>query len=524
MNSAGGAGIADPVGPGASSVLSPLRVESGGNTFLAALPERDRDRVMALGSIITAAAGSVLHESGGPIDDIWFPVECVISLSATMRDGAEAEVAIIGREGLVGVTALLGGTDTNWNESVVQIGGTVLRVPVVRMREEAFRSGTLRLWLQRFAQALLVQTSQTAACNRFHSIDQRLARSLLILLDRIHGDRIAITHERLARLLGSFRPGVTIAAGRLQELGIIMNSRGSIRVIDRARLTGESCECYEAVASEYERLLDAEAVQQSSAASEIPTETLREVNSRLMIAAIREQQARERAEETNDLTSRFFATLSHELRTPLTAILGWADVLQSREFDEEMFELAIDTIHRNAEAQKRLINDMLDLAQLRTGKLPLELEPLDVTLAVRAAVASSRPAADATSLAISVIAGEGVTANADPVRLHQILTNLLANAVKFTPPGGSIEVTVLTTPAEVQISVRDSGRGIDAELLPHVFDHFRQGAAAPSGELGMGLGLAIVKQLVALHGGSVSVQSAGPGRGATFVVTLPRGE
>ena len=337
--------------------------------MLAALPDRDRDRVMALGSVITAPAGAVLLESGGRVDALWFPIGCVASLSTTMRDGSEAEVAIIGREGLVGVTAFLGGTDTTWNESVVQIGGTVLRVPVERMREEVSRSTTLRLLLQRFAQALLVQTSQTAACNRFHSIDQRLARSLLILLDRVDGDQIVITHERLARLLGSFRPGVTIAARRLQERGIIMNRRGSIRVLDRDRLARESCECYEAVASEYARLLDVEAVRQLSVTSEIANETLRELNSRLMIAAIREQQARERAEETNDLTSRFFATLSHEMRTPLTAILGWADVLQSRDFDVEMFDVAIDTIHRNAEAQKRLVNDMLDLAQLRAGKL-----------------------------------------------------------------------------------------------------------------------------------------------------------
>jgi signal transduction histidine kinase len=498
-------------------------VASGGNAFLAALPERDHDRVMALGSIITVTAGHVLHERGRDAHFVWFPIDSVASLSASMRDGAEAEAAIIGREGLVGVTSLLGGTDVAWNDTVVQIGGAMLRVPVERMREETSRSAPLRLLLQRFAQALLVQTTQTAACNRFHSIEQRLARCLLILLDRVDGDQIVITHERLARLLGSFRPGVTIAARHLQDRGILTNTRGSIRVIDRAGLTAESCECYEAVASEYERLLDTEAAQQSSVPSEIPTEILRELNSRLMIAAIREQEARERAEETNDVTSRFFATLSHELRTPLTAILGWADVLQSREFDEDMLALAIDTIHRNAEAQKRLINDMLDLAQLRAGKLRLAREPLDVTVAVRAALASSRPAADATSLAISVIAGEGVTAQADPVRLHQILTNLLANAVKFTPPGGSIEVTVLPTSTEVQISVRDSGRGIDAELLPHVFEHFRQGTAAVSGELGMGLGLAIVEQLVTLHGGSVSVQSAGAGSGATFVVTLPRG-
>lgn len=261
------------------------------NEFLAALSERDRDRIAAFGTVVSVPVGTVLHESGRVITDVWFPLDSVASLTATMQDGAEAEVAIIGREGLVGVTALLGGTDTTWNESAVQIGGEVLRVPADRLRQESARSGSLRLLLQRYAQALLVQTSQNAACNRFHSIDQRLARCLLVLLDRVDGDEIAVTHDRLARLLGSFRPGVTIAAGRLHEHGIIATSRGNIRVLDRARLAAVACECYEAVASEYDRLLAVDAAQSSS--DDLPYEMLREVNSHLMVTAIREQQARE---------------------------------------------------------------------------------------------------------------------------------------------------------------------------------------------------------------------------------------
>ena len=497
--------------------------EAHRNTFLATLPERERERITAFGEIVAVIPGQVLHESGRTIREVWFPTDCVATLGTSMQDGAEAEVAIIGHEGLVGVIALLGGTDTTSNEAAIQIGGGALCVPIERLREETDRSSALRLLLQRYAQALLAQASQTAACNRFHSIEQRLARCLLALHDRVSRDEILITHERLASVLGSFRPSVTLAAQRLQDHDIVRYARGRIEIVDRARLAEISCECYAAVASEYHRLLGSELVEQLSGMNNIPGETVREVNSRLMVAAIREQQARERAEEANEVTTRFFATLSHELRTPLTAILGWSDVLQqSQELDDETLHLAIDTIRRNAETQKRLVNDMIDLTRLRAGKVSLRLEPVDVAGAVRAAIASSRPSADQSSIAISFIAGEPATANADPVRLDQIFSNLLSNAVKFTLPGGSIEVAMVARPSDVEISVRDSGCGITADLLPHVFDQFRQGPTA-SGELGMGLGLAIVHQLVTLHGGTVDVQSAGPGSGATFTVVLPRG-
>jgi signal transduction histidine kinase len=492
------------------------------NTFLAALPERERERILAAGQIVPVAAGDVLHESGRVIHEVWFPLDSVASLRASMQDGTEADVAIIGAEGLIGVTPFLGGTDTTSQEAVVQIGGDILRVPVERLRQEVARSTPLRLLLQRYSQALLVQASQTAACNRFHSIEQRLSRCLLALHDRVSRGEIRITHERLAAILGSFRPGVTLAAQHLQDRGIVHYTRGRIEIVDREQLSRVACECYEAVASEYGRLLGPEAIEQLSVVSDIPDETLREVNGRLIVAAIREQQAREAAEEANELAARFFATLSHELRTPLTAILGWSNVLQSRELDDETLALAIDTIHRNAETQKRLVNDMVDLARLRSGKISLRREPVDLPAAVRAAMASCRPSADDSSIAISFISVEPVTAEVDPVRLHQILSNLLSNAVKFTPAGGSIEVALLAGPTDVRISVRDSGRGITAELLPHVFDQFRQGPAAASGELGMGLGLAIVQQLVTLHGGTVHVESRGTGSGTTFTVVLPR--
>jgi signal transduction histidine kinase len=496
---------------------------SQSNTFLASLPEEERQRVVAAGELVSLPAGSVLHRSGGVIDDAWFPIDSVGSLHAKMQDGAEAEVAIIGPEGLLGVTALLGGAETTWNEAAVQIGGELLRVPIDSLNRQAGRTPMLRLLLQRWAQALLVQTSQTAACNRFHSLDQRLARCLLVLDDRVRHGEIAITHERLASLLGSLRPGVTVAAQRLQEQEIIDYRRGRIRIVERNRLEQTACECYGAVAAEYQRLLGPESLQQLSATAAVPDETLRELNSRLLVSAIREQAAREQAEEVNDVTTRFFAALSHELRTPLASILGWSQLLQSRELDDDTIKLAIETIRQNAEAQKHLVDEMLDLARLRTGQLQLNVERLDIGTAVSSAVASSRPAADAASIAISVITGEPVLADADPVRLQQILTNLLSNAVKFTPRGGSIEVAVVATEFDVRIHVRDSGRGIEPDLLPYVFDSFRQGAPAPSGELGMGLGLAIVRQLVTVHGGTVDVQSEGTTKGATFTIVLPRG-
>ncbi|HYO77324.1 MAG TPA: ATP-binding protein [Thermoanaerobaculia bacterium] len=462
----------------------------------------------------------MLHESGQVIRTVCFPLDCVASLSTAMESGAGASVAIIGDEGLVGVTAFLAGTNTSWNEAAVQIGGDALRVPVEGLREEVARSAVLRQLMQRYTQALLVQTSQAAACSRFHPLEQRLARSLLALHDRIGGDEIRITHDRLAAILGTLRPSTTLAAQHLQDEGSIAYTRGRVTVTNRARLADAACECYAVVASEYDRLLDPEALG-GSAASVTNDDTLREVNSRLMVSAIREQQARENAERANDVAAQFFATLSHELRTPLTATLGWSDLLASGELDDATLSNAIGTLRRNAEAQQRVIDDMLDLTRLRSGEVALQREPVDVAAAVRDAVASSRPAADTSLVAISVIADEPLRTNADAERLQQLLTNLLSNALKFTPAGGSIEVTAREVDGNVQIGISASGRGLAPNLRPHTFEPSHDDAP-PAGELALALRLAIARQLVTLHHGSIDVKSGARGEGTTFTVTLPR--
>jgi PAS domain S-box-containing protein len=236
-----------------------------------------------------------------------------------------------------------------------------------------------------------------------------------------------------------------------------------------------------------------------------------------------ERGARAEAERASAIKDEFLATLSHELRTPLNAILGWVRVLEKRAADPAMVAEGIAVIARNAKAQSDLIADLLDMNRIMSGRIRLEREDLDLPAVARDAIDAIRPAADAKQLRLELIAhpvGDG--ARGDPGRVQQILWNLLSNAVKFTPKGGLIQVTLRQDGPAARIEVRDTGNGIAAQLLPHVFDRFRQGDASTTREHGgLGLGLAIVKQLVELHGGSVRAESPGPGQGATFTVELP---
>jgi PAS domain S-box-containing protein len=252
-------------------------------------------------------------------------------------------------------------------------------------------------------------------------------------------------------------------------------------------------------------------------------EMLRDANSRLVEAAVREQEARAEAEEANRLKDEFLATLSHELRTPLTAILGWTHLLRSGRLDEESAARAVEIIERNADAQNRLIEDILDVSRVVTGKLALHVEPVEPAAVIEAAAEAVRPAAEAKRVELKIPASaEAVSVSVDAARLRQVVWNLLTNAVKFTPEGGKVEVRVERADSSVRIKVSDSGEGIDPEFLPYVFDRFRQADASTTRKRGgLGLGLAIVRHLVELHGGTVSAESEGPGRGATFTVTLP---
>jgi hypothetical protein len=241
---------------------------------------------------------------------------------------------------------------------------------------------------------------------------------------------------------------------------------------------------------------------------------------RLYEASIR---ARFDAEVANRAKDDFLSTVSHELRTPLTAVLGWASILRARVSEPVTVERGLTIIERNARAQAQLIEDILDVSRMATGKLRLEIAIVDAAALVQAAVDLVLPTAEARGVTIAVIVDPEVGCfAADPARLQQIAGNLLSNAVKFTPRGGRVVVRLDRLKGHVRLRVTDTGKGILPDLLPHIFDQFRQGESHSTRSYGgLGLGLAIVKHLVELHDGVITADSAGPGQGAMLTVTLP---
>jgi len=235
------------------------------------------------------------------------------------------------------------------------------------------------------------------------------------------------------------------------------------------------------------------------------------------------ERARSEAEAANRIKDEFLATLSHELRTPLTSLLGWSSVLREARRDEKVLSQGLDAIDRNARVQAQLIDDLLDVSRIVSGKLNLDVRPLDISSVVRAAINVVRPAADAKGIRLDYLAAPGLGAiSADSGRLHQIIWNLLSNAVKFTPQGGEIKIRIEQERSHAKVTVQDTGQGIDPEFLPRVFDRFRQADSSTTRSFGgLGLGLAIVRHLVELHGGTVSAESEGAGKGATFSATFP---
>jgi len=233
--------------------------------------------------------------------------------------------------------------------------------------------------------------------------------------------------------------------------------------------------------------------------------------------------ARRTAEDANRMKDEFLATMSHELRTPLNAILGRAALLRNGRQDEVTRAKALATIERNAKAQARIVEDILDVSRIVSGKLRLDMQAVSVASVVHAAVDVVRPAAEGKGIALDVVVGDDVgSINGDPDRLQQVVWNLLINAIRFTPSRGQILVDVARAESHVLIRVTDSGIGIAKEHLVHVFERFRQvDSSTTRTHGGLGLGLAIVRHLVELHGGIVSVKSDGAGKGASFTVQLP---
>jgi PAS domain S-box-containing protein len=229
------------------------------------------------------------------------------------------------------------------------------------------------------------------------------------------------------------------------------------------------------------------------------------------------------AQEANRAKDEFLATLSHELRTPLNAILGWIQILRTKRVDEVTTARAFEAIERNAKSQAELIEDMLDVSRIITGRLRLELQPVRLSDAVEAALDSVRPTAEAKGVRIdSELRSDAGAISGDPHRLQQIVWNLLSNAVKFTPASGFVRVRLEYSETEAKLTVTDTGKGISKTFLPFVFDRFRQAETMVSRTAsGLGLGLSIARHLVELHGGMIEASSEGEGRGATFTVTFP---
>ena len=233
--------------------------------------------------------------------------------------------------------------------------------------------------------------------------------------------------------------------------------------------------------------------------------------------------ARSEAERISRMKDEFLATLSHELRTPLNAILGWTQILKGDPADAEGIAEGLEIIERNARVQTQIIEDLLDMSRIINGKVSLVVEQLNLAAVVRTAIETVRPAADAKAIQVeTVLETAGSLVNGDPNRLQQVFWNLFSNAVKFTPRGGRVRVTLDRAESHLRVSVSDSGEGIDPLFLPHVFDRFRQADASTTRRHGgLGLGLSIVKQLIELHGGTVRAASTGNGAGSTFTVSIP---
>jgi signal transduction histidine kinase/CheY-like chemotaxis protein len=237
----------------------------------------------------------------------------------------------------------------------------------------------------------------------------------------------------------------------------------------------------------------------------------------------RERAARAIAESMNRAKDEFLMTVSHELRTPLTAIYGWARMLVTGQIHEEQKRRAIEAIERNAQAQTQLVNDLLDVSRAISGKVRVDVRPIDIEAAIRAAIDAIQPAADAKGIQVDTdLDPEAGQIAGDGARLQQVVWNLLSNAIKFTPRQGRVAIQLARKDAHVDIVVRDSGCGIAPEFVPFVFERFRQAEAGTTRQYGgLGLGLAIVRHLVELHGGTVTAESHGVGHGATFRVRLP---
>jgi signal transduction histidine kinase len=475
-------------------------------------------------------AREILKEPGMPAIHAYFPLTTVVSLVTTMESGASAEVALIGHEGMIGLAGVLGAVET-LTSAVVQVSGLAIRISTGALRAARLSNPSVRNTLDLYTQARFVQVAQTAACARLHPVDARLARWLLAIHDRIDGDEFIVSQEFMADMLGVHRPTVSTALQRLQEHGAIARRGRTIVIAARQLLEAQACECYRVVDREFERLLTPhvarpEPPSSTSVNSFVSThgdaslETMREIAGRLLVVSIREQEAREQAEEANRAKDHFLATVSHELRNPLNVILGWCATLTAHK--DRPPDHGLDIIARHARAQLALVEELLDAARVTSSTLTIQPLPISFSELVHQVVEAITPAADEKHVTLWVTDADApLSVFGDADRLRQVVLNILTNSLKFTDGGGSIDVHLQSCAGRAQLIVRDTGKGIAPTTLPHVFERFRQGTPSDVSRQGLGLGLTIARALVELHGGAITLESPGENQGTTCTIELP---
>ncbi|MBA3773704.1 MAG: PAS domain S-box protein [Ramlibacter sp.] len=338
--------------------------------------------------------------------------------------------------------------------------------------------------------------------------------ALRTFLDVTHHDDQELTAANVRQLLAGEIPHYAMEKRYIRKDGVPIWSLTTVTLM-RAD-SGQSVRFIGVIEEITERKKTQQALQRSE-------QMLRDALEDRRILLESERAARSAAERLSEMKDEFLATLSHELRTPLSAILGWAHILRRGPGRPEDLAKGLDVIERNSRIQTQLIDELLDTSRITSGKVRLDIQPLDPTSFVLSAIETVRPAADAKRIRIDpVLDAETGAIPGDAGRLQQVVWNLLSNAIKFTPPGGTVQVRLQRLPGGIEVTVHDNGAGISPDFLPHVFERFRQADASTTRRHGgLGLGLAIVRSLVEQHGGSVQAASAGEGQGATFTVRLP---
>jgi signal transduction histidine kinase len=525
-----------------------------GNHMLAALPAEEYERLLPNVETVELRRGQVLQRPGETISHVYFPCRSVIALLSSTESGASAEVGVVGSEGMAGLSSFLGG-DTTPHEAVVLVAGSAVRVSAELLNNSARRGGTLLAVLHLYTQAQLTQASQSSVCNRLHHVGEQLARLLLSIHDRVEGDEFKLTHELMAHMLGVRRAGVSEAAAKFRDAGLIGYRRGDIKILDREGLKAASCECYEVIKGEFDRLLTAEMAGRTARVNWASLQAghngdngtgqdggslkmLREINSRLIIAGIREQEAqddleervRERTAELQELTGRLLAEVKargqaeREVTELLRKVISTQETERrhlARELHDHLgqrlvvLRLNLETIKGRAWGREQLRGEVerleavvrqldSDVDYLVWGLRPASLDQLGLAAALEQFVREwSGHARVEAEFHASGLGGVEFLPEVG-INVYRVAQEALNNVQKHAA-AGSVSVLLERRDGHALLIVEDDGKGFDYDA---------------SAEGGGGMGLVNMRERASLIGGTLEIETS-PGVGTTLYVRVP---